>query len=239
MDTDIKELEITDYNILRNIVPAIYRMWKMKWIIVFATAIGGLLAVAFVKYRGDKFSYYSTAAIYSAVYGSYSETASGVTLMNTYASVLGTSRVCERAAAEIDDSRVTANYLMNLVSSGAVAIVGASSESKKYGYRLVIQTMLDYPDNVIAITNAMADAYVSEINDLLGANTLQVFEKATSTGKYKASSNYVIVGIFAVVGFFLSAGIIFVKEFFSSKVYIVSQCESDKNLILGLLPYTK
>ena len=99
--------------------------------------------------------------------------------------------------------------------------------------------MLDYPDNVIAITNAMADAYVSEINDLLGANTLQVFEKATTTSKYKASSNYVIVGIFAAIGFFLSAGIIFVKEFFSSKVYIVSQCESDKSLILGLLPYTK
>lgn len=239
MNTDIKEMEITDYNILRNIVSALYRTWKMKWIIVFATAIGGLLAVAFVKYRGDKFSYYSTAAIYSAVYGSYSETASGITLMNTYASVLGTSRVCERAAAEIDDSRITANYLMNLVSSGSVALAGASSESKKYGYRLVIQTVLDYPDNVIAITNAMANAYVSEINDLLGADTLQVFERATTTNKYKASSNYLIVGIFAAIGLFLSTGIIFIKEFFSSKVYIVSQCEGDKSLILGLLPYTK
>ncbi|MBO4921458.1 MAG: hypothetical protein J5372_06040 [Lachnospiraceae bacterium] len=239
MNSEIKEMEITDYNILRNIVSALYRTWKMKWIIVFATLIGGLLAVAFVKYKGDKFSYYSTAAIYSAVYGSYSETASGVSLMNTYASVLGTSRVCERAAAEIDDSRVTANYLMNLVASGAVSLGGASSDSKKYGYRIVIQTMLDIPDNVVEITNAMADAYASEINDLLGADNLQVFEKATTTGRIKSVSNYLIVAIFAGVALFLSAVIIFMKEFFSSKVYIVSQCSSDKSMILGLLPYTK
>ena len=239
MDTEIKELEIADYNILRNIVSAIYRTWKMKWIIIFATAIGGLLAVAFVKYRGDKFSYYSTAAIYSAVYGSYSETASGVTLMNTYASVLGTSRVCERAAAEIDDSRVTSNYLMNLVSSGAVTLVGTSRDSKNYGYRLVMQTMLDDPENVIEITNAMADAYVAEINDLLGADTLQVFEKAMVIYSAKANSNILTIALFAAGAFFLSAGIVFIKEFFSSKVYIVSQCESDKNLILGLVPYSK
>lgn len=239
MDKDIKEMEITDYNILRNLVSAIYRTWKMKWIVVFATAIGALLAVAFIKYKGDKFSYYATADIYSAVYGSYSETASGVTLMNTYSSVLGTSRVCERAAAEIADSKITAEYLMDLVTSGYVGIGGASSDSKKYGYRLVMQTKLDSPENVVDITNAMAYAYVSEINDLLGTDNLQVFEKATETYIKKSGSNYLIVAIMAAAGFFLSAGIIFVKEFFSSKVYIVSQCESDKNLILGLVPYSK
>ncbi|MBR3579564.1 MAG: hypothetical protein IKN95_01030 [Lachnospiraceae bacterium] len=239
MNTEIKEMEITDYNILQNVVSALYRTWKMKWIIVFATIIGGLLAIAFIKYKGNKYYYYSSAAIYSAVYGSYSETTSGVTLMNTYASVLGTSRVCERAAALIDDSRVTANYLMSLVSSGDVVLGGASRESKNYGYRLVMQTTLDSPENVVEITNAMAEAYVSEINDLLGSDNLQVFERATDVGIVESGQNYLFVGIFAALGFFLSAGIIFVKEFFSSKVYIVSQCESDKSLILGLLPYTK
>lgn len=239
MNTDVKEMEITDYNILRNIVAALYRTWKLKWVIVFATAIGALLSIAFIKYRGDKFSYYSTASIYSAVYGSYTETVGGVSLMNTYASVLGTTRVCERAAAEIKDSKITAKYLMSMVETGKVALVGASSESKKYGYNLILQTVMDSPDNVVAITNAMADAYASELNDLLGANTLQVFEKATVTKKVKSVSNYLIVALFAAVGFFVSATIIFFKEFFSSKVYIVSQCERDKNLILGLLPYSK
>ena len=239
MNMDIKEMEINDYNILRNIVAALYRTWKLKWVIVFATAIGVLLSIAFVKYRGNKFSYYSNAAIYSAVYGSYSETVGGVSIMNTYASVLGTSRVCERAAAEIKDSKITAKYLMNLVESGSVVLLGASSESKKYGYSLVLQTVLSSPENVVAITNAMADAYATEINELLGADTLQVFEKAVTTYIAKSTSNYLFVALFAAAGFFLSAAIIFFKEFFSSKVYIVSQCERDKNMILGMLPYSK
>ena len=239
MNTDVKEMEITDYNILRNIVSALYRTWKLKLIILFATAIGVLLSIAFITYRGNKFQYYSMASIYSAVYGSYSDTVGGVTIMNTYASILESSRVCERAAAEIDNSEITARYLLDLVKTGDVLLAGASSESKKYGYRLILQTKLDSPENVIEITNAMADAYVAEINDLLGADTLQVFEKAMVIYSAKANSNILTIALFAAGAFFLSAGIVFIKEFFSSKVYIVSQCESDKNLILGLVPYSK
>ncbi len=240
MNIDVKEMEITDYNILRNIVSAIYRTWKMKWIVIFATAIGFLLSIAFIKYKGTKYSYYSTASIYSAVYGSYSDTVGGISIMNTYSSVLGTSRVCERAASGINDSTITAEYLMDLVEEGDVALVGASNESKSYGYRLQIRTIMDIPDKVVDITNAMADAYVAEINDLLGADTLQVFEKAAAIYSINNSDkNTIFMIIFTFVGFFLSAAIIFIKEFFSSKVFIVSQCESNKNMILGLLPYTK
>ena len=239
MNSDIREMEIADYNILRNFVSALYRMWKMKWIIVFSTIIGLLLSIAFFKYRGTTPKYYYSAAIYSAVYGSSSDTFSGITIMNTYASVLGTSRVCASAASEIDDPEITAEYLMNLVNSNNIMLVGASNESKNYGYRLELQTILESTKNVMEITNAMANAYVAEINDLLGTDTLQVFEKATYVGTVKERSNLLYYILFAAGGFLLSAGIIFLKEFFSSKVYLVSQCESDKKQILGLLPYTK
>lgn len=239
MNTEIKEMEITDYNILRNIVAALYRLWKLKLIVVFSTAIGALLAIAFVTYQGNKTSYYSTASIYSAVYGSYSETVSGITIMNTYSSLLGTSRVCERAAAEIDDSEITSEYLMQLVSAKDVYLSGASSESKNYGYRLTLTTMMDTSDKVIQITNAMANAYVAELNDLLGTDNLQVFDKAANIYMVTGKSKYLYIALFAAIGFFLSVAIIFIKEFFSSKVYIVSQCISDKSKILGLLPYTK
>ena len=239
MNMDIKEMEITDYNILRNVVSAIYRTWKMKWIIVFATGIGVLLSIAYIKSSSNKYSYYSMASVYSAVYGSYSETVGGITIMNTYSSLLATSRVCERAASEIDDSKITARYLMDLVTSGQVALLGASSESRYYGYRLLIQTTLDSPENVVEITNAMANAYVAEINDLIGEDVLQVFDKSTTTYTLDSGKKTIYIFLFAAIGFFLSAGIIFIKEFFSSKVYIVSQCEKDKNMILGLLPYTK
>ncbi len=239
MNTDIKEMEITDYNILQNIVAALYRTWKFKLAIVFATAIGALLAIAFVTYTGGKTSYYSTASIYSAVYGSYSETVSGITIMNTYSSLLGTSRVCERAAAEIDDTEITSDYLMKLVEGKYVYLAGASNESKNYGYRLLLTTKMDTPDKVVSITNAMANAYIAELNDLLGTDNLQVFDKASTIYMLTGTSKYLYIAIFAAAAFFLSTAIIFIKEFFSSKVYIVSQCASDKSMILGLLPYTK
>ena len=44
--------------------------------------------------------------------------------------------------------------------------------------------------------------------------------------------------LFAAAGFAVSAGVIFVKEFFSPRVYTVAQCEQNRDLILGLIPYS-
>lgn len=239
MTSEIKEMEFTDYNILQNVKSALYRLWKMKLIVVFATLIGFLLSIVYMTYKGKEFSYFSDATIYSAVYGSYSETVSGVTLMNTYSGILNSSRVCDRAAAEINDTNISAAYLQGLVTNGSVYLSGASTSSKSYGYRLVLYTRLDSPEYVVKITNAMANAFVSEINELLGLDIIQVFDQATSAFATSAYSDTVMMIIAAAVGFVLSAGIIFVKEFFSSSVFVVAQCEKDKDLILGILPYVK
>ena len=239
MNSNVQDMEIADYNILQNIKASLYRLWKFKFVVVFATIIGFLLSIVYLTYVGDKFSYYSTATIYSAVYGSYSETTTGVSVMNTYAGILNSSRVCDRAAAEIGDARISGQYLQALVQNGKVYLSGASTSSKSYGYKLVLYTRLDTPDDVVAITNAMAKAFVSEINELLGVDVIQVFDEATACFATTQYSDFVMMIVFAAVGFVLSAGIIFVKEFFSSKVYVVAQCEKDKDLILGILPYTK
>ena len=239
MVDNVNEMEVADYNILHNILAAFYRMWKLKLVIVFATAIGVLLSIAYLTYKGEEKVYYSSATIYSAVYGSYTETISGVTIMNTYASVLNSTRVCERAASELAEYGISSAELMAMVSEGKITLSGASTESKKYGYRLLLRTTLNSPEHVVVITNAMATAYISEINELLGDDILQVFDEARMSYSSAASSKLITIAIFAGVAFVLSAGIIFVKEFFSSKVYLVSQCEKDKDLILGLLPYTK
>lgn len=236
MKEDIREMEITDYNIIHNISAAFYRLWKLKLVVLFATVIGFLAALIYVTFVGTDFTFYSNASIYSAVYGSYSETVSGVSLMNTYSGILGSSRVCDRAAATINDSDITSEYLQSLVNSGRVSLSGASSDSKKYGYRLDLVTRLTTPNNVVEITNAMADAFAGEINELLGQDVLQVFDKATHSFRSTGMSQKIMLLIFAGVAFVLSAVIIFFIEFFSSKVYLVSQCCNDRDSILGILP---
>lgn len=239
MNTEIKEMEIADYNILHNIKASLYRLWKLKLVVILSTIFAALVAVIYLTISGDEFSFYSSATIYSAVYGSYSETVSGVSIMNTYSGILGSTRVCERAAAELNDSSVSASYLQSLVGAGKISISGASMESKYYGYRLVLNTRLGVPDKVVDITNAMANAFTSEINELLGEDIIQVFDQAKVPFMSSGTSDYIIIAVFAVVGLVLSAILIVAIEFFKTKVYIVSQCERDKNMILGILPYVK
>lgn len=239
MTTEIKEMEIADYNILQNVVAAFYRLWKKKIIVVIVTIIGVLASIIYTTSLGNAASYYASATIYSAVYGSYQETVSGITIMNTYSSVLGTSRVCNRAAALIDDSGVTPQYLKNLVSSGRIYLSGASTESKSYGYRLILVVNMDDAGKVEKIANAMASAFASEINELLGADIIQVFDEANGYSIIYQFSRKKTMLIFALAAGVIAAAAIFIKEFFSARVYIVSQCEKNKDMILGIVPYNK
>ena len=97
----------------------------------------------------------------------------------------------------------------------------------------------DNPSDAIKIANAMAEAFVTEINDLAGGGTLQIMDEAVDCEEKKNISEVLIAIIFSGLTFIFSTLIIFAKEFFSEKVYLVSQCEQDEDLILGLIPNGK
>jgi len=239
MNVEIQELEIADYDILENIKTALYRLWKFKMVVVLMTLVGLLAAVIYISIVGISINYRSSATIYSMMYGSYQDSTDGVKVMNTYASLLGSANVCERAAATLQDPAITADVLRNMVSGGRIGLSGASTDSKSYGYRLTLIVSSSTQDKVVDITNAMAKAFVGEINDLIGSQTLQVMDNATRVSAVKSISVPLVVAIFGAVAFILTCGAIFVLEFFSSKVYSVAQCEAKESQILGLLPYQK
>ena len=236
---DIKELETADYDILENVKTAFYRLWKLKIVVVLMTLIGLLASVLYISMVGVYTNYRSSATIYSAVYGSSEETNAGVAMMNTYASLLGSTRVCERAANSIIDTNITAAQLRSMVNSGYIFISGASTSSKSYSYKLTLVVVSSDPQYVAVVANAMAQAFVNEINELQGTSTLQVLDEARGISSYKTLNVKLYVILFAAAAFIGSAGVIFVKEFFSPYVYSVAQCESDKEQILGLVPYKR
>lgn len=237
MNIDVNELETADYDILENVKAAFYRLWKMRYIVVLSTLVGFMVAFMYFLAAGVETNYRSSATIFSAVYGSYQDSSDGVTVMNTYVGLLNSSRVCERAVANMNQSSISAQTLRNMVNSGQIYIVGASSTSKSYGYELTLVVTQDSPTYVVDITNAMAKAFTDEINDLLGTSSLQVLDEAQWYSSYDAYNYKLFILIFGLAGFVLSAGIIFIKEFFSVRVYIVSQCEMRKENILGLIPF--
>jgi len=239
MEVEVRELEIADYDLFENIKTALYRLWKFKLVVVLMTLVGLLLSLIYISIVGVKVNYQSTATIYSMVYGSYEDSSDGVKVMNTYASLLGSSNVCERAATYLQDTGVTASTLRGMVSGRAIYLSGASTDSKSYGYKLTLVTTSGTPDYVVEISNAMAKAFVDEINDLMGRQTLQVVDTASNAYSYKSINVTLIVALFGAGAFMLSCAAIFMKEFFSAKVYSVAQCEYKKERILGMIPYQK
>ena len=237
MKLEVGELETADYDIWENIKTALYRLWSMKAVVFFCTLIGFCASLVFLGIVGVRTNYYTSASIYSVVYGSYSESNSGVVVMNTYSGLLGTTKVCDRAADKLVEKGITSAQLHAMVKNGDIILSGASSDSKKYGFSLKMVVTSASPENVVDIANAMAVAYTDEINDLLGNSALQVLDEAIDYRTAKSLNVKLYMLLFTAVGFVLSAGIIFVKEFFSGKVYSVAQCEADKDYILGLLPY--
>lgn len=239
MNIDINELETTDYDILENVKVAFYRLWKMKLIIAIITLIGFWVACMYVLIVGIDTKYRSSATIFSAVYGSYEDSSAGVTVMNTYSGLLNSSRVCERAVAILGDPNMSVEYLQSMVNSGKIYLSGASTASKSYGYELRLVATADSPDFVVTIANAMAKAFTEEINELLGTSSLQILNEAKNYSSYSTINYKLIVLLGGAIALVLSAGFIFVKEFFSVRVYSVAQCEMKKENILGLIPYNK
>lgn len=239
MNVDIRELEIADYDLIENFKTALYRLWKFKLVVVLMTFVGLLASLVYISIVGISVNYRSSASIYSMVYGSYEDSTDGAKVMNTYATLLGSSNVCERAAVSLQNSGVTADTLRSMVSSGNIYISGLSNSSKTLGYKLTLVTISNTPENVQEISNAMSKAFVDEINDLLGSKTLQVVDSATNVYSYNSISVPMCIAIFGALAFVLTCAVIFIKEFFSTKVYSVAQCEGREELLLGMIPYQK
>lgn len=237
MEMEIRELETADYDILENMKTAFYRLWKMKIIVLLMTVIGFLSFIVYISIVGVHTTYSTSAAIYSAVYGSYQDSVDGITVMNRYSSLLNSSRVCDRAANSLQECGITSADIKNMVSSGRIYLSGASSESKSYGIRLTLVVRLDNPEYITEIANAVAGAFAGEINDLLGVSTLQVYDEAKSYGVSQSMNVKLFFLLFGAAAFVMTAAVIFVIEFFSPKVYSVAQCEQNKKYVLGLVPY--
>lgn len=239
MKMDIQELETADYDLIENVKVAFYRLWKQKLVVVLMALIGLLVSFIFVGIVGVQTNYVASATIHSAVYGSYEDSTYGVKVMNTYASLLSSQRVCDRASMALQEYDISANDLKNMAKSGRIYLSGASSDSKKYGYQLTLVVYSGTSDYIVEIANAMAEAFTDEINDLMGNSMLQVLDQAQGYSSSKSLNVPLIMILFVALAFVATAGIIFVKEFFSPYVYSVSQCEQNKDLILGLIPYEK
>ncbi len=238
-EKDIRIMEEQDFDIIENAVVALREVWKKRLLIILVTIAGFLLSVIFMSIKGNATNYYCSATLFSAVYGSYSDTTTGVAAMNRYTELIKSSRVCNRAAQNLTSYNITSAELQRMTANGSIRVAGASTNSASYGYKLTISVQSVSEENIVAVTNAMASAFAAELNDLLGSQTIQVMDEATSYASYNTLNIPLYVLLFMGAAFVLSCGLIFVFAFFSPWVRSVAQCEQDSDLVLGMLPYAK
>lgn len=238
-EKDYRDIQNTDMDIIENAVVAFRDLWKKKLLILLVTLAGLLCSLIIITIKGDSTRYHSYASLFSAVYGASDDSSEGVAVMNRYADMIGSSRVCSRAAQALASYDISTEELKSMVANGMIVMSGASTNSMSYGYKLKLDVFSDSSENVIPITNAMAAAFAAELNDLIGSSSIQVMDEASAIESFSTVNKKMYMLVITGGALALVCGIIFIIAFFSPWVKSAAQCEHDNELILGLLPYVK
>lgn len=202
--------------------------WNKK-IICFAGALLMFAIGIVLTWNDDVSNYYSSyVSIYSNSYGNVEESSSATEVMNSYAGVVTSSKVCERAASSLPQYGFSASEIAKLLTV-------SSSDSVS----IVIEASYIDPNVAEDVANAVADSFVIEMRNITGTNAVQILDSATSAKQtYKGfASLWKRRVLFLIIGFVLVAGVIFVRELFSNKARLVEQFVVDEDdFILGIVP---
>lgn len=203
-------------------------VWNKK-IICFAGALLMFAIGIVLTWNDDVSNYYSSyVSIYSNSYGNVEESSSATEVMNSYAGVVTSSKVCERAASSLPQYGFSASEIAKLLTV-------SSSDSVS----IVIEASYIDPNVAEDVANAVADSFVIEMRNITGTNAVQILDSATSAKQtYKGfASLWKRRVLFLIIGFVLVAGVIFVRELFSNKARLVEQFVVDEDdFILGIVP---
>lgn len=203
-------------------------VWRKKVVCI----AGALLMFAIgiiLTWNADVSNYYSsTVSIYSNSYGNVEESYSVTEVMNSYADVVKSSKVCERAASSLPQYGFSAAEIADLLKVSASDKVAITIEAS-------------YIDPIVAedVANAVAESFVIEMRNITGSNAVQILDSASNSKRtYNGFVNlWKKRAIFFAAGFVLVAGVIFVRELFSNKARLAEQFAVDENdFILGIIP---
>lgn len=201
---------------------------KNIWIVIIvgiaSLAIGILLNF---NVKPDKYRAYSN--VYSVSFGSYTDSVEGVYVLQTYSDIINSKKVADRAAMIIGDDNIDGEKIKSMIT------YSYSEQSPVY---YIYATTTD-PQLSITIANAVAKAFVIEMNNIMGENNAQILDEAYDyeqvfNGRKDQIKNILII---TLIGIFLCMLVIVMISFFSSKVESVNDVTLNGEIeILGVIP---
>ncbi len=220
-----------------------FRALLKKWWFVAAMAVlFGLAGLALTLEKQDDI-YEATSSVYGMSAESYSYTQVGVSAMNDYADIATSMKVCERAALLMGSANVTGEDIKKVttVSTGkesATTTTALNADSTI----LTIKCQSNNPVEAMEMSQAVAEAFVMEMENILGTDIVRLLDKPYAYSvAFDATQNQWKIRIIAFLfGGVFAAAIIVFGEIFDSKTRTIRECTMGEQLpIIGVIPMTK
>lgn len=220
-----EEMKLQDYARL-----SIMNIWKNKILIAAITLLTLLIGILFASWQTVTNTYCAKSTVYTVYSGSAQESTAMTTAFVGYSDVVKSKKVCERAEAIIGDAAITASGIQRMIN------VSFNSTS-------TVMTIMAYsnsPSTALRVANAVAEAFVIEIQAMTDSDKIQVLDSADSVSLTSNGMKGLLktVAMYGAAGFFLSILVIVAGVIFSNKVRSVDQClDEGESEILGIIPY--
>lgn len=220
-----EEMRLQDY-----IRISFVNVWKNKFLIVAVTLLFLLIGILYASWQTVTNTYYAKATVYT-IYGDTKQESSAVSeALTGYSDIVTSKKICERAEALIGDANINANMIRNMISAS-------------YNKSATVMTIAAYSDNravAVKVANAVAEAFVIEVQSITGSDRIQMLDRAedvrmSSNGLEGMIKTIMMAGI---AGFAISILVIVAIVIFSNKIKSVEQClDEDEGEILGMIPF--
>ncbi|MCR5609258.1 MAG: hypothetical protein K6G26_09370 [Lachnospiraceae bacterium] len=224
MENEVKSVK-------RDLSVCLYMMKKNRQRIVLNVIlflIIGIVCAVIISYTKED-EYMASATIYSSEYGSYEKSVEGITAVKDYSDIMSSTKVCSRAISIM-------GYEPMSIEDMKDAIKVYSDKEKNI---VMLTVVANSEEDAIAMTNAVAQAFVSEIRNITGIEAAQMLDEADraySHSSVKKTMVFVII-LFGFLGGIGTCAIVFIKTLTSQKILEVNECSLDGTLeIIGILP---
>ena len=202
---------------------------KKNKLIVIIVAIASLAIGILLNYnvKPDKYRAYSN--VYSVSFGSYTDSVEGVYVLQTYSDIINSRKVANRPAMIIGDDSLDGEKIKSMIT------YSYSEQSPVY---YIYATSTD-PQLSMTIANAVAKAFVIEMNNIMGEDNAQILDEAYDyeqvfNGRKDQIKNILII---TLLGTLLCLFVIVMISFFSNKVESVNDVTLNGEIeILGVIP---
>lgn len=204
------ELEIDVLKLLQSI-------WRKAWVILLVTILAGSAAFAgtavFIrpKYRAEALMYVNSSNISvggTKVSISQSELTAAQTLVDTYIVILNTRTTLEDVIAQTGVP-YTYEELRNMITAEAVNGTEVFS----------IQVVSRSPSEAETLANAIARILPEKIASIVEGSSARIVDYAVVPAKKDSPSLIKSTAIGAVLGFFLTCGVVVVQELMDDLIH--------------------